>query len=199
MNKILLIINVLLLAAVGYLYYLHYNYTSADEKKHADEKAAVLNSFKIAYFELDSVQNNYQYYKEVRDYLTKKDQNNNEKLNKIKSDYLNKYKEYQQKGSQLSEKEQNDYQQNLMKLQNDYQETEQTINNEMNAEATEKLQNVKKKIEDFLKGYCSTKGLAYVFAASDRDNFLYYKDTIRNITPDIIKGLNDDYKKARSK
>ncbi len=84
MNKILLIINVLLLAAVGYLYYLHYNYTSADEKKHADEKAAVLNSFKIAYFELDSVQNNYQYYKEVRDYHTKKDQNNNEKLNKIK-------------------------------------------------------------------------------------------------------------------
>src|SRR2546423_6083535 len=115
MNKVLLIINVLLLAAVGYLYYLHYNYASTDEKKHANEKAAVLNSFKIAYFELDSVQNNYEYYKEVRDYLTKKDQSNTQKLNKIKADYLNKYQEYQKKGSQLSEKEQNEYQQNLMK------------------------------------------------------------------------------------
>jgi outer membrane protein len=199
MNKVLLIINVLLLAAVGYLYYLHYNYTNADEKKHANEKAAVLNSFKIAYFELDSVQNNYQYYKEVRDDLTKKDQANTQKLNKIKSDYLNKYQEYQKKGPQLSEKEQNDYQQMLMKLQNDYQEANENVSNEMNAEATEKLQSVKKKIEDYLKGYCSMKGLAYVFAASDRDNFLYYKDTIRNITPDIIAGLNEDYKKTKSK
>src|SRR6266487_96051 len=199
MNKILLILNILLIAAVAYLYYDHYSYMKSDTHKHVQDKAAVLNSFKIAYFELDSVQNNYAYYKEVRDYLTKKDKANTEKLNKIKSDYLNKYKEYQQKGGQLSEKEQNDYQQTLMRLQNDFQETEQNINNEMNAEATEKLQTVKKKIEDFLKGYCSTKGLAYVFAASDRDNFLYYKDTIRNITPDIIKGLNDDYKKTRSK
>jgi outer membrane protein len=199
MNKVLLIINVLLLGAVGYLYYLHYNYTSADEKKHANEKAAVLNSFKIAYFELDSVQNNYVYYKQVRDYLTKKDRDNTEKLNRIKRDYLNKYQEYQKKGAQLSEKEQNDYQQMLMKLQNDYQETTENVSNEMNAEATEKLQSVKKKIEDFLKGYCATKGLAYVFAASDRDNFLYYKDTIRNITPDIIKGLNEDYKKPKGK
>jgi outer membrane protein len=199
MNKVLLIINALLLGAVGYLYYLHYNYTSADEKKHANEKAAVLNSFKIAYFELDSVQNNYVYYKQVRDYLTKKDQDNTEKLNRIKRDYLNKYQEYQKKGAQLSEKEQNDYQQMLMKLQNDYQETTENVSNEMNAEATEKLQSVKKKIEDFLKGYCATKGLAYVFAASDRDNFLYYKDTIRNITPDIIKGLNEDYKKPKGK
>jgi outer membrane protein len=199
MNKVLLIINVLLLGAVGYLYYLHYNYTSADEKKHANEKAAVLNSFKIAYFELDSVQNNYVYYKQVRDYLTKKDRDNTEKLNRIKRDYLNKYQEYQKKGAQLSEKEQNDYQQMLMKLQNDYQETTENVSNEMNAEATEKLQSVKKKIEDFLKGYCATKGLAYVFAASDRDNFLYYKDTIRNITPDIIKGLNEDYKKHKGK
>jgi outer membrane protein len=199
MNKVLLIINALLLGAVGYLYYLHYNYTSADEKKHANEKAAVLNSFKIAYFELDSVQNNYVYYKQVRDYLTKKDQDNTEKLNRIKRDYLNKYQEYQKKGAQLSEKEQNDYQQMLMKLQNDYQETSENVSNEMNAEATEKLQSVKKKIEDFLKGYCATKGLAYVFAASDRDNFLYYKDTIRNITPDIIKGLNEDYKKPKGK
>src|SRR6476646_10842821 len=129
MNKISLLLNIVLLAAVSYLYYLHYNYTSADEKKHANEKAAVLNSFKIAYFELDSVQNNYEYYRVVRDYLTKKDQSNAEKLNKIRQDYLNKYQEYQKKGPQLSEKEQNDYQQSLMKLQNDYQETTEATNN----------------------------------------------------------------------
>ena len=199
MNKILLVLNILLLAAVGYLYYDHYSYMESDTHKQLQDKAAVLNSFKIAYFELDSVQNNYAYYNEVRDDLNKKDQANAAKLNKIKGDYLNKYKEYQQKGSQLSEKEQSEYQQTLSRLQNDYEEAGQNINSEMNAEATEKLQRVKKKIEDYLKSYCSTKGLAYVFAASDRDNFLYYKDTIRNITDSIIKGLNDEYKKSKNK
>jgi outer membrane protein len=199
MNKILLVLNILLLAAVGYLYYDHYSYMKSDTHKQVQDKAAVLNSFKIAYFELDSVQNNYAYYNEVRDDLNKKDQANAAKLNKIKGDYLNKYKEYQQKGSQLSEKEQSEYQQTLAKLQNDYEEAGQSINSEMNAEASEKLQGVKKKIEDYLKSYCSMKGLSYVFAASDRDNFLYYKDTIRNITDSIIKGLNDEYKKNKNK
>ena len=194
----LLILNVILLGAVGYLYYEHYNYINQDTHKQANDKAAVLNSFKIAYFELDSLENNYEYYKEVKQYLTQKDQDNAQQLNKIKNNYLNKAKEYQQKGSQLSQNEQSDYEQQLMKLQEDYQQTGQTLSNDMNAETAEKLQMVKKKIQDYLKGYCSAKGFAYVFATSESD-FIYYKDTVRNITPDIIQGLNEAYKKEKTK
>jgi len=85
-----------------------------------------------------------------------------------------------------------------MKLQEDYQQTGQTLSNDMNAETAEKLQMVKKKIQDYLKGYCSAKGFAYVFATSESD-FIYYKDTVRNITPDIIQGLNEAYKKEKTK
>jgi len=181
------------------LYYLHYDYIHEDKHKQEKDKAAVLNSFKIAYFELDSLQDNYEYYKEVKDYLTKKDQANNAKLNKIKNDYYNKAKELQDKGSMLTAQQQNDYQQTLMRLQNDYDQTTQDLSNQFQAEMTERLQSVKLKIEDFLKGYCAQKGLAYVFGASANDNFLYYKDSIRNITPDLIKGLNDEYKKTKTK
>jgi outer membrane protein len=193
MKQTLLILNFLLVAAVVYLYYLHYSYTNADRHQLENNKAAVLNSFKIAYFELDSLESNYEYAKEIKAYLTKKDQGNVNQLNKLKNEYLNKLKEYQQKGASLSQNEQSEYQQALMKLQTNYQETEQNLNTEMQTEAAEKMQGVKMKIQDFLKTYCASKGLAYVFASNEND-FIYYKDTVRNITPDIVRGLNEQYK-----
>ena len=198
MKKALLALNILLVVAVGYLFYQHYSYITKDEHEKNTNKAAEQNSFKIAYFELDSLQDNYEYYKEVRDVLTKKDQANAEKLNKIKNAYLNKAKEFQTKGPNLSQNEQSEYQQQLGKLQNDYSETEQNLGQEMQAESAEKLQAVKMSITDFLKTYCAAKGYAFVFASNESD-YLYYKDTVRNITPDIVKGLNDAYKKTKIK
>ncbi len=198
MKKALIILNFLLVGAVAYLFYLHYSYIESDKHKLDDNKAAVQNSVKIAYFELDTIQNNYEYYIEVRDILTKKDQANTDQLNKIKNNYLNKAKEYQQKGANLSQNEQSQYQQVLMKLQNDYQETENNLSQEMQAASAEKLQGVKMAIQDFLKTYCASKGYAYVFASNESD-YLYYKDTIRNITPDLVAGLNEAYKKSKIK
>jgi outer membrane protein len=198
MNKVLITLNIVLVAAVAFLFYLHYSYTNEDMHNKANDKAAILNSFKIAYFELDSLQDNYEYYKEVRDVLTKKDQENADKLNRIKNSYLAKLKEFQQKGPNLSQNEQGEYQQVLMKLQNDYTETEQTLGQEMQAETAEKLQAVKLAIQTYLKEYSINKGYAYVFASNESD-YLYYKDTIRDITPDVVKGLNESYKKTKTK
>jgi outer membrane protein len=199
MNKISITLNVVLIAAVGYLYYLHYEYINEDSHKQARANAAVLNSFKIAYFEMDSLQDNYEFYKQVRDELTKKDKTNADKLNKIKTEYYNKAKELQDKGSSLTAQQQSDYQQTLMYPKQTYTQTEQDLTNQMQAEMNEKLGVVKKKIEDYLKNYCAQKGLAYVFGASSNDNFLYYKDTVRNVTADLIKGLNSEYKNEKAK
>ncbi|HRH47256.1 MAG TPA: OmpH family outer membrane protein [Panacibacter sp.] len=198
MKKVLIIVNVLLVAAVAYLFYLHYSYITEDQHKVETSKKAELNAFKVAYFELDSLQENYVYYKEIRDILTKKDQQNTEKLNKIKSNYLNKLKEYQQKGPSMTQNQQSEYQQALGKLQNDYSETEQSLGQEMQAESAEKLQAVKMAIQDFLKTYCAAKGFAFVFASNESD-YLYYKDTVRDITPDVVKGLNEAYQKTKIK
>lgn len=198
MQKVSIILNAVLLVAVGYLYYEHYAYINLDEHKLKQNQAAVANSFKIAYFELDSLQNHYEYYKEVREYLSKKDQDNQSQLNKIKGNYMAKAKEFNDKGSQLSQNEAEEYQRILMKLQSDYNDAEQNLNNEMQSVMAEKLSDVKMKIQDFLKTYCADKGYAYVFASNDQD-YLYYKDSIRNITPDVLTGLNASYQKSKTK
>lgn len=200
MKNVLLALNIVLLGAVGFLYYLHYEAKSKQTTIKATDtpKDPVQKDVSIAYFELDSLENNYEYAKEVKNFLTQKDRDNAAKLNKLKNNFNQKYSEYQQKGPNLSQNEQSEYQQELMKLQNNYAETEQNLTTAMNTLAIEKMQQVKMKIQDYLKNYSSSKGFTYVFASSG-DDYLYYKDTLRNITAEIISGLNNQYKMEKSK
>jgi outer membrane protein len=59
----------------------------------------------------------------------------------------------------------------------------------------QKMQDVKIKIENFLKEYNKAKGYSYIFAYEP--GFIYYRDTIFNITNDLVKGLNDQYSKKK--
>jgi len=189
MKKFLLVLNCLLIIAVGVLYFLYFNYASSDLHKIKAANAAVANSFKIAYFDLDTLQTRYEDYKEVRDFLRGKDSEMSNELNQMRDNYMAKAKEYQQKGPSMSQAEQTGYQQELEKMQDDYQQRQQDMSREMNTISMQKLQEVKTKIQDFLKDYCRDKGYAYVFASSN-DDYLYYKDTVRNITEDIVQLLN---------
>ncbi len=189
MKKFLLILNCVLIIAIGLLYYLYFNYAKTDIHKIKQANAAVANSFKIAYFDLDSLQNSYEDYKQVRDFLRSKDSVMTMQLNQMQENYANKAKEYRQKGPNMTPAEQNSYEQELQKIQDDYQQTQHDMSQEMNAVSMQKLQEVKSKIQNFLKTYCREKGYTYVFASSN-DDYLYYKDTLRDITSDIVKDLN---------
>lgn len=192
MKKFLLISNIILLLAVAFLYYEHYTYTNTDEHHIKDANVAASNTLKVAYFDLDTLQNHYEYYKKVRDYLNGKDSENQAQLNRLRDAYVAKAKEYNERGPHLSQTEQSDYEQQLMKMKNDYDDQVQQRTQYMQVEYVQQMQQVKAKITEYLKTYCKSKGFAYVLAANDNDYF-YYKDTIRNITAELTAKLNELY------
>ena len=57
------------------------------------------------------------------------------------------------------------------------------------------MQEVRTKIENYLKEYNKAKG--YSFIISYEPGLVYYKDSIYNITGDVVKGLNEMYKKKK--
>ena len=197
MNKVLLILNIILIVAVGILYYYFIEYRIQDEHRIKDANAAVANNFKIAYFELDSLQEHYTYFKEVRDELSKQEAQRNKQLENIRANYMNKLKEYNQKGATMSQTDQSNFEEELRKLQSNYEERQQALGQEMNTLYMQKMQSVKQRIQDFLKSYCKDKGYAYVFAASSNDDYLYYKDSVRDITSNIVDLLNEEYKASK--
>ena len=53
--------------------------------------------------------------------------------------------------------------------------------------------NIKNKIEEYLKEFNKDKGYSYII--SYEPELMFYKDTIYNITDQLIQGLNAAYKK----
>lgn len=199
MKYFLVTINVLLIAAVGYLYYIHYNQAYDKPEKVTVEKKENPLDFKIAYFDLDSLENNYEYFKTQRNYLKARNDEVEKKLLRMQNDYMAKVNDFNKRGPNLSQAEQLQYQEQLMKMSRDYQEQEQKLSQDLQAETMKRMIDVKTKIQDFLKNYGKEKGYTYVFATNSEDNFIYFKDTVRNITNDIVTQLNLQNEASKNK
>lgn len=189
MKKALLITQIVLILAVSFLLFSHFQ--KQNNCNHANSNAS--NSFKIAYFDMDSVQNNYTFYKEVAKQLTESEQVKRSELQKKKEENMAKLKEYQSKGDKMSQAEMTKAQQDLAQRDREYNMAEQMKVSEMQDESFKKMQEVKKKIEDYLKEYNKKHG--YAFIITNSSDMIYYKDSVYNITKDIISDLNKAYKK----
>ncbi len=198
MNKVLLALNIILLVAVCFLYYAFFKNKNNQSVKITQQTSSKTN-FKIAYFDLDTLEKYYVFAKETRDYLKGKNDAMESKLNKIRQDYTDKVNDYNKRGATLSQTEQSQMQEDLQRLDNYYSQQQQSLGQDFQGEYMQKMLALKTKIQNFLKAYSMQKGYEYVFATSTDDNVIYYKDSVRNITGDIVDKLNDDYKNEKRK
>lgn len=182
------IINAVFAVAIVSLFVLHFNSNSTPIKSSALSAGGV----KVAYFEIDSIQNSYNFFKEVKSALQVKDMDNAKELSTLKNAFALKYQDLQKNGQYLSQAEIGSRQQELAQLEKNYTNREQQLSAELQEESFKRLQEVKKKIENFLIQYNKNKEFAYIF--SSNPDLMYYKDTAYDITADIIKGLNAEHK-----
>jgi len=182
------IVNGVMAVAIIVLFVLHFNSNSTPIKSSAMAAGGV----KVAYFEIDSIQNSYNFFKDVKAALQAKDVENAKQLTGFKNAFAIKYQELQKNGQYLSQAEIGASQQELAQLEKNYTNREQQLAAEMQEESFKRLQEVKQKIEAFLVSYNKNKEFAYIF--SSNPDLMYYKDTAYDITADIVKGLNAEYK-----
>ena len=188
MKPISWVVNGILALAVIILFVLHFNTNSTPVKS----AAMATGGTKIAYFEIDSIQNNYEFFKEVKSALQLKDMENAKQLTSLKNAFASKYQDLQKNGQYLSQAEIGSRQQELAQLEKNYTNKEQQLAQELQEESFKRLQEVKKKIENFLIQYNKDKTFAYIF--SSNPDLMYYKDTAYDITSDIVAGLNKEHK-----
>jgi len=193
MKNITLGLNAVLVIAVAVLFYLHFAKPSSANS--VPEKAIASGNFRIAYFEMDSVQNQFDYFKEVRNTLLEREQEAGKQLDSYKRNIAAKYQDLQSKAQTLSQSEINSRQQELMDLDKEAKNKEQALSQSLQDESFKKLQEVKKEIEEYLKQYNKDKGYTYIL--SNSSDLIYYKDTAYNITSDLVKGLNDQHNKKK--
>lgn len=187
MKPISWIINGVLAIAIIVLYFLHFKGTSVTQNK----AALLKGNMKIAYFEIDSIQNNYVFFQEVKAALQAKEQANSSQLTALRNEYNSKLQDFQKNAKTLTQSEQESRQQELMKIEKNFMALDQQLTQGLQVESNNRLMEVRKKIEDFLATYNKDKAFAFIF--SNDPGLMYYKDTAYDITGEIIKGLNEAY------
>ena len=197
MKNALLILNVLLILLVGYLYFLQFgNKKSIKISGTKNELADSLNKkVNIAYIDLDSLQSNYTYYKKIKVDFEKKQSSANNEITNMQKKFQNRAMELQQKAQNMNQVEQEGAMQEMNKMQNDLQVRKQNIDNELFEYNTKMKDDILFRIQNFLKTYNKDGKYSYIF--SYEPGFMFYKDSTLDITPDVIKGLNELYKEDK--
>lgn len=203
MKNASLVLNVVLLLAVAVLFYLHFaSGKKADGAKPSGANATMpaKGDCKIAYFEMDSINNSFAMVKAVRAELSREEEKMNNELAGMQKRYNDKFTQYQsQAKAGMSAEESDKVNREVVQMQQSFAQAKQDMGQRMQNMTMTRMQEVKTKVEDYLKAYNKTKGYAYILAYESGTSFVFYRDSAYDITADLIKGLNEQYKKEDKK
>lgn len=152
------------------------------------------NNLPIAYFDVDSLSNNYAYSKLMQNELEKLTNDVETEVAKLQNTFDANNNEFQRKAQiGMSQQEQEAGMLALNKMRQDFGEKrEAAIANLQKAKQKFEIE-LKKNIQDFITKYNTPQRFSFIIG--DEPGFIYYRDTMLNITADIVKGLNEEYKK----
>jgi outer membrane protein len=202
MKNFLLPLNILLAIAVAVLFYLHFNQKPAKvevQGKTESTDSLVQNELKIAYVDLDSIQENYNYYKEKMDDFDRKKEGADRDLNNAFQKIENERIAFVQKGNAITQVEAENFQREYTRKMQNLENQKKSLENNIQQEGVKTMEELKKKINEFLSEYNKSRGYSYIFSYSSTINILFYKDTALNITNEVVSGLNEAYNKTKVK
>jgi outer membrane protein len=194
MKQLSIGLNILLLVLVGILFYLHFDSKNKVQKPvPVSSTTTTTTGSVIGYFEMDSLQANYNYFKDALNHLKEKEKGMNNELAGLERAYQQKVNEWQKRGASMSQSEADAVQRENAQLQQSYQARKQSLEESFARQSMDFKKDIKKKIETFLLDYNKNKKYSYIL--SYEPDFIFLRDTTCNITSDLVKGLNEEYKK----
>lgn len=195
MKNLSLILNAILLVAVGVLYYLHF---SAGKSSGTSESSVTPSDLKIAYINSDTVLKYYEYLKTTQVRLE-------EKTKKMDQDYRNRamglqneIAAYQRNVSSMTLGQVRATEEDLGKKQQNLQMYQQTLSQQLMDEQGKIQKELYDRITVFLKKYGSDKGLQIVLKFDPTSDLLFAGQPL-DISQDVITGLNAEYKLENTK
>ena len=197
MKQISTIVGWVALAGVVILFVLFFNQKGVPQPVSGGTSASNSSAaFRIAYFNIDTLQEYYAEFKDAEEKMKAKESTSKNTLNAMSSRYQKRLAEIQSKvrSNTLTETEGQAAQQELGRLENEYRQKDMELDQELKMMQMELMNDLNKKVEVYLKEFNKERGYAYIFSYQP-GMLMYYKDSIYDITGDMIKGLNKQYKK----
>jgi len=201
MKNGLLVWNIILTLLVGYLLFIQVN--NKGKVKQVTEHTASTDSsmlgkgFRIAFFEMDSVDANFKLVKDLKAELAKREEAIKNELEALGRNFQQRRNFFQTKleGGSMTQTEIDEARIELQNMDAQYSSRKEKLNQDYLEFANRGQNDLKRKIEQFVKEYNADR--RYSFIIAEEPGLFYYKDSIFNITSDVISGLNDKYKVSK--
>lgn len=197
MNKVLLIVNAVLLIAVIFLFYREFSTDGPAAPAPAAKSAAAMPvTSKIAFVRLDSLDKNYEYIKEKKQLLERERSKAEATLQAKREAAQGLYMQLSQRAAGMSQAELEQAELQLRGMQQEIEELQFKLGTDLEEKSRRMQQELFDNVQGYLKKYNSGQNFDYIMSYTQGGHILLAKDTL-DITDDIVKGLNDDFKKAR--
>ncbi|HET6255488.1 MAG TPA: OmpH family outer membrane protein [Puia sp.] len=197
MKQISTIISVIALVVAGAVYFVQNREIGQLKKRLEGAKPAGVAStgtnFKIAYFDLDTLQEKYEFMKDVKNQAIDKENQMNQDLASRDRKNQQQIAAWRQRGNTMTQAEAEEANRQLQVMQQDFADHKQELEQNFYKFQESKRDSIRSQIENFIKEYNKDKNFAYIIAYDHANSFIYNKDTIYNITNDLVAGLNANY------
>ena len=194
MKNFSLVLNIVLLAAVAFLYAKVF---SSSSKETIVTKTTIkenigdsLSKTGIAFVELDSLNEKISYIKDRRKELEAEQK-------AIETEWQNGYRglenrknEFLKRGKSITQQEAEQFQGELMQQQQQIDGKKQNSTQNLSEKSYKLMDDIQKKLKDFLNDYNRNKKYQYILTTGTGLDYMLYKDSTFNITDDVIKGMN---------
>lgn len=209
MKNILLISNVILLIAVGILFYLYFSFQDECRKENNTPEPTVTGdsaSFSIkdtvfrstAYINTDTLFEKYVLVKDMRDDLAaeklKLENSYSIELKKLEKEVF----EFQEKAPYMSQQEGESRQLELAEKEQKLMKLERDLTAKLADIEFEKNKLIQKTVAEYIERVNKEKNYAYIFGYNGTGNVLYASPGF-DITNEIVEGLNEEYSSRKNK
>ena len=191
MKNLSLVLNVVLLVAVSFLFYLHFSGTKVDSTggNSGDTTSANL---KVAYIKSDTVLKYYEYLKVNRAQLEAKTQKMEQDYRNRATALQNEITAYQRNVNTMTLGQVRATEENLAKKQQNLQLYQQSLGQQLMDEDAKLTRALYDRVTKYLREYGQERGLEIVLKFDPTSDVLFAGESL-DISQEVIKGLNEAY------
>jgi outer membrane protein len=200
MKNLSLVLNIVLLAAVAFLYVHVFGGKSAAKNPAvktavSGDNGAVANRAPIAYVELDSLNERITYIKDKRKALEGEQKEIERQWQTDMKGLENQRDNFLKRGASITQEEAEKFQGELYQQQQQIEAKKQSAGQKLSQQSYEFMDDIQKKLKEFLNEYNKEKNYMYILTSGTGLDYMVYKDSTLNITADVIKGMNEKLNK----
>ena len=151
----------------------------------------------IVYVNSDSLLNNYEYFKTIKDKFQTKSKKAQSDLTSKGTAFQREVAAYQQNAANLSAEQRAATEERLARKQQELQTFNQNAGNALANEEAAENEKLYNKVSEFLKKHAKAKGYKMVLTYSKSNPTVLFADESLDVTKEVVEGLNAEFKKEK--